>query len=173
MEIASYILLTTLPLIIVGIIIISVIKNFLKNERQQRQQSQLLETRKVLMPLKFQAYERIALFLERITPENILMRINKPGISAKELHMLCVTSIKQEFEHNLSQQVYVNYETWLIIRKAKSQIEKLLNETISELKKDDMAMVFATELLSSFVQLQSNPIELAQKALKQEVEIHY
>jgi len=173
MENTINILSVILPLIIFGIIIIYIIKSFLQNESKQRIQAQLLETRKVLIPLKFQAYERLSLFLERITPENILIRINKPGISAKELHLMCINSIKQEFEHNLSQQVYVNYDTWMVIRKAKSEIEKLINETAKELKKDDNAMTFSTELLTSFVSLQINPIESAQRKLKQEIELHF
>lgn len=167
------ILLFTVPIVVLGTIMIIIIRLFLKNERENRRLNTIVEDRKIALPLKFQAYERLAMFLERITPENLLMRINKPGINARELQQLCIINIKKEFDHNLSQQVYVSVDTWLHIKSAKNKIEKLINEVGSELTPKDNGMKFSTELLSTYLKSPEDPVESAKRMLIKEANTMY
>ncbi len=167
------ILLFTVPIVVLGTVMIIIIRLFLKNERENRRLNTIVEDRKIALPLKFQAYERLAMFLERITPENLLTRINKPGINARELQQLCIVNIKKEFEHNLSQQVYVSIETWLHIKSAKNKIEKLINEVSSNLTPKDNGMTFSTELLSTYLKSPEDPVESAKRILIKEANILY
>ncbi|MCT4636460.1 MAG: hypothetical protein N4A72_02030 [Bacteroidales bacterium] len=167
------ILLFTVPIVVLGTVMIIIIRLFLKNERENRRLNTIVEDRKIALPLKFQAYERLAMFLERITPENLLMRINKPGINARELQQRCIINIKKEFDHNLSQQVYVSVDTWLHIKSAKNKIEKLINEVGSELTPKDNGMKFSTELLSTYLKNPEDPVESAKRMLIKEANTMY
>lgn len=83
------------------------------------------------MPLKLQAYERLVIFCERIALPNLIGRINQPGLSATEMRYVLVENIKQEYEHNTSQQIYVSQSAWEAVRNLRDQNLLIIN-TISK-----------------------------------------
>ena len=87
------------------------------------------ETLKVVTPIRLQAYERMALFLERISPESLVMRCYQPGMDLKLLQGVMTKNIRDEWEHNLSQQVYLDPATWARIREAKDEMVNLVNSS--------------------------------------------
>ena len=101
----------------------------------QQQKLQLLqaklderrETLKVVTPIRLQAYERMALFLERIAPNSLVLRCYQPGMDLKLLQGVMTKNIRDEWEHNLSQQVYLSEDTWIHIREAKEEMINLVN----------------------------------------------
>lgn len=88
--------------------------------------------RKQSLPLRLQAYERLVLFLERISPNQLVLRMSPVGSDKQDYENLLVQSIIQEFEHNLTQQIYVSEECWNVIRASK-------NSTISLIRKMSMS----------------------------------
>ena len=81
--------------------------------------------------LQLQAYERLILLADRISLPNLVNRINQPGLNAKEMHLLLTQTIKQEFEHNITQQMYVSPEAWDAIRNFKEQNLLVINQVSS------------------------------------------
>ena len=114
--------------------------------------------------VNFQAYERLVLYLERINPANMVIRMHKPGMSSKLLQSELVKSIREEYEHNLSQQIYVSDETWELISKARHETVNLIN--LASQKVGDQA---------KGIDLSKVLIELANKVdkLPHDVAIHY
>ena len=102
-------------------------------ENQQKQQllqmklDERRETLKVVTPIRLQAYERLALFLERISPNSLVLRCYQPGMDLKLLQGVMTKNIRDEWEHNLSQQVYVSEELWTHVREAKDEMVNLVN----------------------------------------------
>ena len=100
-----------------------------------RQKEQLLqmklderrETLKVVTPIRLQAYERMALFLERIAPSSLVLRCYQPGMDLRLLQGVMTKNIRDEWEHNLSQQVYLSPTLWARIREAKDETVNLVN----------------------------------------------
>ncbi len=100
-----------------------------------RQKEQLLqmklderhETLKVVSPIRLQAYERVALFLERISPNSLVLRCYQPGMDLHLLQGVMTKNIRDEWEHNLSQQVYISEELWAHVREAKEEMINLVN----------------------------------------------
>ena len=86
-----------------------------------------VEMTKVAAPLRLQAYERMALFLERISPDSLILRCYQPGMDMKLLQGVLTKNIRDEWEHNLSQQVYVSDEAWRRIRAAKEEMINRVN----------------------------------------------
>lgn len=91
-------------------------------------------------PLQLQAYERLALFTERIKLESMISRVYMNGMSAKDMQQALQRNIKEEFEHNLSQQIYVNADIWQAITKMKDQNLYIINQLASMLPANANAM---------------------------------
>jgi hypothetical protein len=81
--------------------------------------------------LQLQAYERLILLTDRIGLPNLVNRVNQQGLGVKEMQMLLTQSIKQEFEHNITQQIYVSAEAWDAIRNLKEQNLLIINQVAS------------------------------------------
>ncbi len=118
---------------VVGWIFYLLVKRYFDNQqKQQLLQIKLDERRealKVITPIRLQAYERMALFLERISPESLVLRCYQPGMDLRLLQGVMTKNIRDEWEHNLSQQVYVSPELWTRIREAKDEMVNLVNSS--------------------------------------------
>lgn len=118
----------TLPAVAVALVAYYFFETTLKNETRKRQFMLARNSQKTTLPLRLQAYERMALFLERIDPAKLLIRIAPHSEDKSEYANLVVAQIEQEFEHNLAQQIYVSDQCWGIITTAK-------NATVQQLRK--------------------------------------
>jgi len=88
------------------------VQKFLNNEQKRRDFELKKSVQASITPLKIQAYERIVIFLERIHPNTMVVRVNKHGMTSQQLHQELIKAIKSEYEHNLSQQIYVSHNSW-------------------------------------------------------------
>ena len=122
------------------------------------------------LKLRLQAAERYVLYLERIAPHRIVMRLNKKGMSAKMLQSEMLRAIREEFDHNLSQQIYVSPVAWKLIKNAKEEMVKLIN--ISSEKMDDGASSFelGKRIFEVASQVEKLPSEIAMDYLKEEIQ---
>jgi hypothetical protein len=84
-------------------------------------------------PIKLQAYERLILLADRIAIPNLISRCNQPGLNIREMQNLLVQTIRQEFDHNITQQIYVSPEAWDAIRNLKEQNLLVINQVASYL----------------------------------------
>lgn len=135
-------LLYCIPSLIVGCIAYYFFYLHIKNEEKNRSFLLHKENQKLSLLLRLQAYERMALFLERISPQQLLLRIPARNLPKKEYESLLVNSIDEEFEHNLSQQIYMSEHLWNIIRTAKmATIQVIRRATHDEALPDSKAMV--------------------------------
>ena len=118
---------TILPALIVAGAIYLLFRQHLEKEQQRRLIELRLETNKTTLPLRLQAYERVVLFLERISPNNILVRLSSAGQTATDYHRLLQNEIRAEFEHNLAQQLYISPEVWAQVKQAKEDVLTMVN----------------------------------------------
>lgn len=142
-------------------------------ERQQKQQllqmklDERRETLRTVTPIRLQAYERMALFLERISPNSLVLRCWQPGMDLKLLQGVMTKNIRDEWEHNLSQQVYLGEELWLRIREAKEEMLSLVNSSAVTLTDTDDPTRLAATIFASVAQ--RSPVDSALEALHKEL----
>ncbi len=160
-------LFSLLPTLIVGAIAYFFFKQHIENEDSRRRFLLQKDLQKETFPLRLQAYERMALFLERITPTKLLVRVNPTSSNKEDYESLLVASIQQEFEHNLSQQIYVTDECWNIITAAKNATIQLIRKA-NMLEKTDTANKLREVVLTDLMDKQS-PSNTALSYIKQEV----
>lgn len=102
--------------------------------------------------LQLQAYERLLLLTDRIALHNLIQRLNTPGLSARDMQLLLIQSIRQEFEHNVTQQLYVSPEAWDAVRNFKDQNMLIINQIGSFLPEDASGADLNKHLLDLLVQ---------------------
>jgi len=108
------------------------VRSFLAREvdlRRLEVRSRALET---ILPARLQAYERMTLFLERIAPQNLLVRLNDPAYSARDFQKVLLDEIRNEYNHNVSQQVYMSEQVWSLIKGSKEDLTVLINEAATQ-----------------------------------------
>lgn len=161
------VLLSMIPSLIIGLVAYYLFKTMIQNEENRRMFFLHKETQKQALPLRLQAYERMTLFLERISPQQLLLRIPHRNLSKKEYETLLVNSIDEEFEHNLSQQIYVSEKLWNVIRAAKmATIQVIRKATHDEQLPDSQSM---TEFIFKEFINKPSPSASALSHLKDEV----
>lgn len=163
------ILLMSIPALIVLITAWVLLKNLMTNDQDKRRQEIVLQNTKTIAPIKLHAYERLVLFLERISLESLLVRVSSPEMSAAQLHSALLTSIRSEFEHNLSQQIYMSPQSWEIIRNARSSTIKMINSEFEKLPANAPGMALSKLLLESVMQMEKEPTRVAIEFIKAEI----
>ncbi len=161
-------LLNILPALIVGIVAVNFFKNFVSNQNEERRFEILRQTRKETLPLKLQAYERLTLLMDRISIAKVAVRIAPVHDDAESYVQILSATVEQEFEHNLTQQIYVSDECWLAITAAKNATLRNIRE-ISLLAEATNADSFRQLLLQNAVNSASTT-NLAINMLRTEVQ---
>jgi hypothetical protein len=169
METVKEILLITIPSLLVLITAWVMIRNLLKNDQDKRKQEIILQNSRTVTPIKLQAYERIVLFLERISLESLLVRVSSPGVSASQLHSTLLTTVRSEFEHNLSQQIYMSPQAWEVVRNARSNMIKIINGEFEKLPENATGLQLSKQLLEIVMNLDKEPTRAAIDYIKGEI----
>lgn len=156
---------------VVGWIFYRLVKQYFKNQQKQQllqlERQNNGEVQRIVTPIRLQAYERIALFLERISPNSLVLRCYQPGMDLKLLQGVMTKNIRDEWEHNLSQQVYVSSNLWTHVREAKDEMINLVNSSAVQLADTtDPTRLAATIFASS---AEHSPVESAISVLHKEI----
>ena len=156
-----------LPAIVVGLIAYYFFKGHTANEEGRRRYLIQKEAQKKVLPIRLQAYERLTLLLERIDPNKLLLRVKPYSDDLQKYESLLIQNIDKEYEHNLSQQIYVSPECWSLITVAKNATIQVLRQSGMNKKVDNPEKLRAF-LLNHFMD-EETPSHKALLLLKKEV----
>ncbi len=123
-----------------------------------------------ILPVRLQAYERMTLFLERIAPQNLLMRLSNPAFSARDFQKILLDEIRNEYNHNASQQVYMGEEVWNQIRNAKEELIILINEAASQLPAEATSLDLSRKIFEIVMEKKVDLIGHALSELRKEIQ---
>ncbi|MFC0605006.1 DUF7935 family protein [Winogradskyella pulchriflava] len=160
-------LMYTIPALVTGTIAYLFFREHIENENNRRNFLITKDLQKEAFPIRLQAYERMSLFLERIAPSKLLTRVNPTSSNKEDYENLLIATIEQEFEHNLSQQIYLSDECWNITIAAKNATIQLIRKATMNDKTDTankLREVILTELMDK-----PAPSKAALSYIKQEV----
>ena len=146
-----------------------VLKMFFDNESKKRAIELNSQNLKLITPVRLQAYERIILFLERIAPNSLIVRLQVPGMQCLQLQMEMLSLIRAEFEHNLSQQIYMSENAWQVANSAKENVIKLINISAEGVDKDAPAMELSKKIMEQWINTNPSPVKTAIVYIKNEV----
>jgi len=170
MDIFFDILKITLPSLLMLIMVYFIVGGFFRNNEKRQKLKVIRGNQKLITPVRLQAYERLVLLLERISPDSLVMRADYPAKTCKQLHSELLQTIRAEFEHNLSQQLYVSTEAWNSVRSAKNYSIALINNAIKGIEDETPAIELSRRLLDMSTELGQPVIEKAISDLKREIQ---
>lgn len=156
-----------IPSLITGILAYYFFKIHTKNEDGRRRYLLKKDTEVTALPIRLQAYERLALYLERISPNKLLVRVAPISSNKEDYEALLIQTIEQELEHNISQQIYISEKCWNIISAAKNATIQLIRKA-SLLKKSDTAEKLREVILTEMMERRA-PSDAALSFIKEEV----
>lgn len=155
-----------LPSVVTGVVAFYFFKMHTNNEEGRRRFVLQKDTQKHTLPIRLQAYERMALFLERIAIPSLVVRVAPQSKSKSDYEALLVKSIENEFDHNLTQQIYITDDCWNIIKAAKSAtIQSIRKAALSD---SDAADKFREDVLSDTMD-KASPSATALAFVKKEI----
>jgi len=163
-EVSKYLL----PLIVLLIAVLLILKHFSNNENIKQRFATIQANNKLITPVRLQAYERIVLLLERIKPDAMALRLQKPNFTALQVQILLLDTVRKEFNHNLSQQLYISDEAWQKTVNAKEQVVRLINLIGTDIEKSASSNEFVRAFIETYNDFEQNPIELAIYSIKKE-----
>lgn len=145
------------------------VKKFLDKDANKNLSEVKSANAQIITPLRLQAYERMTLFLERISPNNLIMRVYKNGTDSNSLHVELLKAIRSEYEHNLSQQIYISPSTWTMIKNAKEEIIKLINLSANKVGGAASGAQLSQFIIEASSKIKKLPTEAALNELKKEI----
>jgi hypothetical protein len=165
LEILKYLL----PSLVVFATTVYLVNRYFDGEEKKRKHQAILNNQQIITPLRLQAYERAILFLERISPESLIMRVNRPGLNVQQLQTEMLTGIRSEYEHNISQQVYISHGAWEMLKIARGRTIQLINSKAGKLHTSSPAIELSKAILESLVDEEKAPTADAIAFLKKEI----
>jgi hypothetical protein len=123
----------------------------------------------ITLPLRLQAYERMCLFLERISPNSLLLRLAPVAATSLELHQMLLNDIREEYNHNAAQQMYMSNNAWEQIANAMNEIVADINNAAAEVSPDAPASDLAKKIFARVIEKDVQPSGFALSVLKDEI----
>ncbi len=145
------------------------VRSFLAKEIELKKleiRSRSIET---VLPLRLQAYERMCLFLERISPQNLLVRLNPGSMPSRDFHQILLNEIRNEYNHNVSQQVFMSESSWELIRNAKEDLVVTINDAASEMTPESSSLDLSKRIFEKVIN-RPDPIAHALVEIKREIQ---
>lgn len=146
---------------------------FFQEEREKRRHEIKQVKLNKISPLKVQAFERLTIFLDRITPENLILRNTSKDFNATQFKHKMVRSVQEEFNHNISQQLYISDQSWTMIKLAMEYVLGTIEACYKIMPENAKGTDLGKAILVELQERDQNPVQAAIQFLKKELEIVY
>ena len=169
MEILAEILKFTIPSVLALLVAFLAIDRFLKNEDHRRNYEMRKATLSQMIPIRLAAYERLVLFLERTAPESLILRVQNSEMNNVQLQQALLATIRQEYEHNFAQQLYISEQAAAVVKNAKESLIQLINLAASKVESTASSTQLSVLIIESYYAAETPPVKVAVDLLKAEV----
>lgn len=146
------------------------VRSFIQKEIELKKLEVRGRSIETVLPSRLHAYERMTLFLERMAPQNLLVRLNTATVPAREFHHLLLAEVRNEYNHNVSQQVYIGEAVWELIKNAKEDLIVTINDSASEVGENATSLDLAKKIFEKNMLKTVDPLAHALSQLKQEIQ---
>lgn len=160
-----------IPSLIVFFTAYFMLKTYLDKQHQLKALELKQGQQATTIPMKFQAYERLSLFCERIAIPNLLLRLTEKELSAAELRVALLITIQQEFEYNITQQVYISEQLWRIVKAYRDTIVATINGVSEHIDRKASAMELQRALLQYEEASANRALDTTLSAIKKEASL--
>ena len=144
------------------------LQHFFSKTLKENEKELIALKNKTILPLKMQAYERAILFLERIDPNNMIIRVHKNGMNAATLHVELLKIIREEYTHNMSQQIYISPNSWKELLTGKEETIQMINTSINQLDNKSNGIELSAKIFENIAKRKISPSEKARNIITRE-----
>lgn len=169
LEIFKYIL----PSVVVFFTAYYLLKIFLDVEEKKLSLELRMDAKNITIPIRLQAFERFTMYLERINPQSMVMRLQKNTMNNSQFQMLLVSTVRNEFEHNVSQQMYISSASWDAIKTAKEETIKVINIAYGQIEPSGPSIELATKIIELTADDTMSPSDKALELLKKDIRQYF
>jgi hypothetical protein len=168
MEFIVYIIVALIPSAALTTVVYLFLKKSKEREISMLTMQMKKERQKYFLEPRAEAYQRIILLLERINPQNLIMRVYSPNLKAADFQRNLLENIRKEFDHNAAQQLFVGVQSWELIKKSKEETIKIINIAGKQMTEEDDATALSNKIFEIVAEVGELPSEIAVKVLKEE-----
>lgn len=169
------VLLNILQFVVPSLVVFGVTYTMLQKMLDQNLKSKELDIKsqkaELITPMKLQAYERLTLFLDRITPDQLVMRLAAPNMSAHQFKVELQRAISEEYAHNVSQQIYVSSQAWSLVKAVKEKVQNLIEVCYKDMNETSSATDLGKVIIQEVMERNENSTRAAIEFLKKELDI--
>jgi hypothetical protein len=158
----------TVPALIVFLTVYHLMKKYVEGQQQLKMIELRRQQQETTLPIRLQAYERLSLLCERMSIPNLLLRVRRDGMTASELRLALLLGIQQEYEHNITQQVYVSQQLWEIIKIARDDAVNSISLVAEKVGPEATAREFSEVLINFLSNREATGPDKALEAIKKE-----
>lgn len=173
MDIAQIVFQIALILVPAGAVLLTAVY-FMRRESEKEMRSVQIELKKerqkFFLPNRVDAYQCIILLMERIHPNSLIMRHNNPGMPAAAMQVKLLEAIRNEYEHNIAQQMFISQATWDLVKKSKDETVKIIHLAGQQMNETSTAMELSSKIFEIVGEIGELPSDIAVRALKEEVQ---
>lgn len=169
-ELLSYMIIALIPAASVIYVVYIMLKkqgekeiSALTMQLKKEQQASFIEPR-------VDAYQRAVLLMERITPNNLIMRMHDPRLNAKQFQTALLDNIRKEYEHNLAQQIFISLNGWEMVKSSKEETVKIINIAARQIGEEANATELSSKIFEIVAEVGELPTEITIKQLKGELQ---
>jgi hypothetical protein len=170
MEILAQIALIVLP---AGAVLFTVVL-FLRKQSEKDLRNMQIELKKerqsFFLPNRVEAYQRAVLLMERISPNSLVMRLHNPGFPAKMMQAELLKAIREEYDHNVAQQIFISPKAWEMVRNSKEETIKIINIAGGQMSDVSMALDLSAKIFEITAEVGQLPTEITIEFLKRELQ---
>lgn len=170
MEILAQMIIALIP----AAAVVAVVYVFLKKQGEKEISSLGLQLKKerqqFFLEPRVEAYQRIVLLMERINPHSLVMRTHNPKTSAIAMQSELLNTIRNEFDHNVAQQIFISLNAWEMVKKSKEETIKIINIAAKQMEEDASATDLSSKIFEIISEIDELPTEITIKLLKEELQ---
>ena len=170
MDVLAQIALIVLP---AGAVLFTVVL-FLKKQSEKDLRNLQIELKKdrqaFFLPNRVEAYQRAVLLMERISPNSLVMRIHNPGLPAKMMQAELLKAIREEYDHNVAQQIFISPKAWEMVRSSKEETIKIINIAGGQMSETSMSIDLSAKIFEITAEVGQLPTEITIEFLKKELQ---
>jgi len=169
LEIVKYIL----PSVVVFITAYMLVGKFMQDKLNAEMREFKKQPQSIINPLKLQAYERLIVFLERISPQQLIQNNAGTGQTALQMKRIFMDAVNAEYNHNVSQQIYVSPQLWSLIKVVKEEVIDIINTSAESLGDQNTGLDLCKVIINRMIETQYQPTQKAIDFLKAEIQLYF
>ncbi|MCB9245754.1 MAG: hypothetical protein H6606_04935 [Flavobacteriales bacterium] len=161
----------TIPALVVFLVTYITMRRFLEEEYKKKLLELKRESQQDLLPIRLQAYERLTLLMDRLKPDNLIMRLNEPDMNATVFKYVLEKNIRDEYAHNVAQQIYVSSQAWILVTAVKDEMLRIVSNAYKDMKEDSTGAELGKVILQEVIRRNDRSADEVIEFLKKEIEL--